>query len=74
MESSMLILAILFSLVLALFVFCLTESHGKNTAHARRENEKKNAAKQVKAEGSKDSISKSYNQRYNVRNNETEAA
>jgi plastocyanin domain-containing protein len=74
MELSIVILAGLFLVVLALFAFCLTEPRGKNTVHARKNKSQPTHINEVQSGLKKDPISQSYNAKYRIKNNKTEAA
>ncbi|MFC4700324.1 hypothetical protein ACFO4O_09165 [Glaciecola siphonariae] len=74
MESSVIILTMLFLVVLGLFAFSLTEARGKNTVHARKNQSQPTNINDVMSGARKDPISQSYNVNYSIKNNKTEAA
>ena len=74
MELSIILLTLLFLAVLGLFAFCLTEPRGKNTVYARKNKSQLTNINEVKSGINNDPISQSYNAKYSIKNNKTEAA
>jgi uncharacterized protein (UPF0333 family) len=73
MEFSIIVLVLLSLIVIALFAFCMTEPRGKNTVHARRDSSQ-SPVNNVKTGVNQDPISHSYDVKYKIKTNKTEAA
>lgn len=74
MEFSGVIIIFLFLATVGLFAYCLTEPRGKNTVHARKQQNKPTQINEVKSSENVDTISQSYNESYDLKNRKTEAA